>query len=165
MKKVFYTHLGYIYMSILLILISLVAFIFPLISLIQNYNDQTSAKIIIVIISFLVTIFFVIIFGFAFIQWVEIDDRKIVARSLFHTILDVKWIDVNNIYIDSFTFSHKDVFVSKWIVFDDGRKNTFRGNGLNIKRSFIKIKYSEKNIKIIEEFWKNEIYENKNLIV
>jgi len=152
-------------MSIVLVLIGLLAFILPLISLIQNYNDQTSAKIIIVIISFLVTTFFVITFGFTFIQWVEINERKIVAKSLFNTILEVKWIDVKNIYIDSFAFSHKDVFVGKWIVFDDGRSNMLKGNGLNMKRSFIKIKYSEKNIKIIKEFWNNEILENKNLIV
>lgn len=159
-KSYFFTHKGYIFTSIILISVNLTAFILPLISLIQNYYNQTSAKLIIIMITFAFLIFFIITFGFTFIQWVEIDGKKIIARSLFKIILEVDWSNIKEIYIDNFAYSHNDVFLSKWIVFDDGRKNTIRGNGLNVKRSFVKVKYSEKNIKIIKSLWEKDILEN-----
>jgi len=157
MKKVFFTHLGYLCASVIFIILGLFLIVILLISLANDFNDQTEVKIIALIITFLFTLFFVITFGLSFIQWVEIDEGRIVAKSLFNTILDVKWEDVKKVYIDSFPFSHKDVFLSKWIVFDDGRNNTFKGNGINTKGNFIKIRWSEKNILIIKTFWHKEI--------
>ncbi len=99
-KYIFFTLWYFLFSSIILTLGALTCFAMGVAALITDYRpDQTLAKVIILVMGFLGTIFFTIVFGKYLIQWVRIDESGVYGKCLWGTIAFCKWEDLKEIYI------------------------------------------------------------------
>ena len=65
------------------------------------------------------------------IQWVIIDERKIIARNLFGVISDIRWDEIEKVQIDTYTSFGYKIFNIKWLVFIDTKNRKSTGYGIN----------------------------------
>ncbi len=112
-----------------------------------------------------ITTFFIIVFGKYFFQWVRIDESGVYGKCLWGTIAFCKWEDLKEIYIARFPVSHPNAFTTKWFVFDDGKEEVRRGNGttngLMMKGHHIRLTYSKRALKAIQQYWQKDFGERE----
>lgn len=149
MKKVFILSWFYIIGSIILIISPVVLFVFLII-----YDNETlmpEIKVPLYVFCFLATVFFLIISGICFIQWVQISERGIVAKNLFGTIRKVSWDKI--LYVEIVPIAYSTVDVQRdWFVFIDSENGELNVQSpFNFKGRYIKIKASAKNRFFLEK--------------
>ena len=152
-KKTIFTSCIYILEGLILLLFHLALIFLLVIASIQSNNGTASVYMYIVsaltTLGLLCTIWVV---GQFFIQWVIIDEEKIVARNLFGVISDIRWEEIEKVQIDTYTSFGYKIFNIKWLVFIDTKNRKSTGYGINYPNSFIKIKYNKKTMQIIKDY-------------
>lgn len=108
------------------------------------YKKDIGICIGIIVFSFIAAIFFLIIFGILFWQWVKVDSKGIKARNIFGIIRELTWEEIVEIQCIPIRYNVLDP-IMEWFMFID--KNGNRTNvtsPFNIKGQCIKIKASKR---------------------
>jgi hypothetical protein len=152
-KRIIFTNFIYTIKGIILLLFLFVSILFLFLASIQGKNNSTLSYLYVIntlsLLGFLFTLWAV---GKYLIQWVIIDERKIIARNLFGVISDIRWDEIEKVQIDTYTSFGYKIFNIKWLVFIDTKNRKSTGYGINYPNSFIKIKYNKKTIQIIKDY-------------
>jgi hypothetical protein len=97
---------------------------------------------------------FIIIKGF--FQWTYIDNEIIVSRHILGIIRKIKWSDVLEVKEIDANFSTVGTKLG-WICIYDNKEGIKESNGVAGKNTYIMIRNTKKNKKVIEHYWGKSI--------
>ena len=159
-KKVFIISWFYLIGAVIMTLLPIICIFLTL----PHSNDELFVCSFLIVLFSLASIFFFIVFGFTFIQWVVITENEIVAKCLFGTIRRTDWKDVKEIMIMPLSYQPLNP-KTDWFVFVDKLNGIlYHKSPFNFKGRYIKIKTSKKNRKFLETLKPNikfTLYKNE----
>lgn len=159
-KKVFIASWFYFYGSFIALSMPIILLIWVILDS-DNPTLVFGAKIFIYIFMPLTFVFGVIILGVTLIQWVTVDEEKIISRNLFKTMRKTKWEELTEIKKVSIGYTpfHPKF---KWLVLVDlngGEINLI--TPLNIKGKYIKIRNTKRSRNLIKKYRPDLTIENE----
>lgn len=149
MKKIFILSWFYIIGSVVLIISPVVLCI--LLFIYKNETLMPEIQISLYVFCFIATVFFLIVFGVCFIQWVQISEREVVAKNLFGTIRKISWQKI--LYVEVVSIAYSKIHIKReWFVFIDSENGELNlKSPFNLKGQYIKIKATNKNRLFLEK--------------
>lgn len=148
-KKIFITSWFYLFASFICISAPIILQIWMIID--NNNSLSVGIKIFSYISCPLAFIFFLTVLGFLFIQWITVDEEKVVSRNLFKIIREFKWEELTEIKPVSIGYTpiHPKF---KWFILVDSNEGEINlASPFNIKGKYIKIKNTKRSREIIKK--------------
>lgn len=91
-----------------------------------------------------------------FVQWTFIDEEYVINRNIFKVIRKVTWNDVVEVKEISANFSTVGTKL-EWICICDNKEGIKESNCIGRNNSYIMIRNTKRNKKVIEHYWGKSI--------
>lgn len=158
-KHIFFTYWFYL-LSVLIMSALALSLIIFLIGALYLTPENPTIKVLYIVLPISIVFFFILalVFLSKTLQWVEITDEGLKSRSVLLTFRFVEWSHVKKVYLERMDVSVPNAFKTGWIIVEDDILQTddFR-NGMNSKKTYIRIKDSRRARSVLAKYHKIEV--------